>query len=454
MSATKLSPLFGACVLGSLCLMSCQNQQEYEFTKGEPDFSSKAASNVMRIGAWVAPPPANWAGKGNANFITQESYDTVAESGINVIYSLYENGNRSAAALAAQYAERAGIKYLARDPNVSVDPEAMELEPGEMHASTSSYDGEKGLAGWLIQDEPSAASFPMLGRLKRYFEREYPGKEFYINLFPTYANTSQLGTSNYEDYIDSYISTVNPDFLSYDHYTMMVDGYGNYKMTEDVLWNLELVAYKCKEAGIPMYTFVQAMSYDGNTRVPNEAEIRHQVLTQMAYGSRSIQYFCYWTPLEFTQGSPSMITVDGQKTDIYYHVQKVNRELMNIDEAYLDFTWEDTMTVVGSEVRDVVKQFDMIEHPVTSLDGIASINATQNTLVGHFKNKDGVDAYLFTNFSDPKKEAIDDVEISLPGASDALIYQQEGKEVKQLSKGKLTLKLNPGDGAFIIPFSK
>ena len=440
--------------LGSLCIMSCQKKPKYDFKKGTPDYSAKAGENILRIGAWVAPPPANWNGKGNPNQITQKNYDDIAASGINIIYSLYEMNNLAATQMALEYAENAGIRYLARDTATTLDPVAMEMEPGEMHQKTKAYDGMSALSGWLVQDEPGARDFEKLGRIREFFEAEYPGKEFYVNLFPTYANPSQTETDSYERYIDDYLRIVKPPFLSYDHYCMMVDGYGNKKMTEDVLWNLELVANKCKQAGIPMYTFVQAMSFSEDTRVPNEAEIRHQVLTQLAYGSRSIQYFCYWTPLEFTQGSPSMITIDGQKTAIYDHVKKVNSELLSLDEAYLDFDWVETLPVKGSEVRDVVKQFRLLEQSPESLEAIASIEASQNTLVGHFKDHAGRDGFLVTNFSDPAINAEDKVTIDFSGAKKALVYHGTSKEVVSLKKGVYETAIAAGDGVFVIPFAE
>lgn len=446
------SKLFIFLAVGGVCLMSCSDKASYKFKEGQPDYSSKASTNVFRIGAWVSPPPGNWNGKGNANFITQESYNVVAESGINVIYCLYEHNNKTATINALDYAEEAGIKYLARDANVSLDPIAMELEEGEVRELTSSYNSKKALRGWLVQDEPSATQFEALGRSKEYFSKEFPNKEFYVNLFPTYANTSQLGVASYEEYIDRFIQIVKPDFLSFDHYTMMQDGYGHKKLSEDVLWNLDLVAKKCKAAGIPMYTFVQAMSFDETTRVPNEQEIRHQVLTQLAYGSRSIQYFCYWTPLEFDKGSPAMITIDGQKTDIFNYVKTVNSELMNIDEVFYEYSWDATMPIIGSDVHTLVKQYELLDDKVTSFEAINSYTATQNTLISRFIGKDGREAFMVMNFSDPALNATDHVTIEFGGGKKALYYHKTEKKVVELKKHVLELDIEPGDGYFVIPF--
>lgn len=437
-------------------LMGCSanNLNRYEVVSGEPDFSPKAGDNVLRIGAWVAPPSGNWNNKGNPNFITQERYDEIEESGINVIYGLYEIANRPAIASALGYAEKSGIEYLARD-NLDLDPQELELEEGDLHAITKSYDSASALKGWLVTDEPGARKFERLARLKELFQKDYPGKEFYVNLFPTYANTSQLQASSYEEYIDEYISTVHPDFVSFDHYSMMEDGYGNKKLTDDVLYNLEIVANKCKQAGIPMYTFVQAMSYDNATRVPNEAEVRHQVMTELAYGSRSIQYFCYWTPLEFTDaGSPSMITKDGKRTALYDHVKAVNAELKNLDEAYLDFSWVGAMPVKGSNVEGEVTQMQMCSLSLKEIEAISDLACSENTLIGAFKNKEGRDGFLISNFSDPSLLKKDVVSLRFNGADAALVYHGQSKEVVELSSSSFEITLDEGDGIFVIPFKK
>ena len=156
-------------------------------------------------------------------------------------------------------------------------------------------------------------------RFKKFYNEELPGKDFYVNLFPTYATTAQLETDSYEEYIRKYIEIVKPDYVSYDHYALMEDGYGVKKITDDVLYNLEIVAKLCKEANIPMMTFVSTMCYGLGTREPwSVEEIRWQVMNELAYGSIGIQYFCYFTPLgAFTDECIAMIDHSGNRTDVY-----------------------------------------------------------------------------------------------------------------------------------------
>lgn len=433
--------------------MSCGGGSSYEVKEGKPDYAAKAKDNVLRVGAWVSPPSGNWNSSGNPDFITKENYQDIADAGINSMYALYEISNRPAITRAVQYAEEVGIKYLARDYAVMVDPVKLEYDQGDMHALTSSYDGGSAFNGFLVTDEPGANDFERLGRLKKYYEKEYPGKEFYVNLFPSYASLSQTQTDSYGEYLDRYISEVNPDFVSYDHYALSLDGYGTYHITEDVLWNLEMVSKRCQKAGIPMYTFVSTMKYDMSSRDPIENEVRWQVYTQLAYGSRSIQYFCYWTPIESDFNAyEAVITRDGKKTPRYEYLKNVNHELQGLDEALLEFDWVDTMPVKGTAHHTSEKQFGMLENPLTKSEGLGNIEASEDTLIGVFKSKDGRDGYMITNFSEPREGNDDKVSLTFLGASKALVYVNGTPEVADLNNGTLEISIVPGDGVFAIPY--
>lgn len=446
-------------LLGGLTLMSCKKEEstpksDVVVIEGRPDYTNLATSNVLRIGAWVAPPPANWNGKGNPDFATLQQYQAVQESGINVIYALYENANHVVMKRVSEYCAQLGIKYLGRDTGMDVDPELLELEEGEFRLRAKDYYQMESFAGHLITDEPGASKFERLGKLKKYYKSEFPDKEFYINLFPTYASPSQIECDSYAEYIDSYITYVQPDFVSLDHYPLMVDGYGKYKITEDVLSNLEIVATRCKDAGIPMYNFIQSMSYSATSRCPDESEVRWQVLTNMAYGSKSIQYFCYFTPLEFNdgEGTPAMIDKQGNKTPQYYAVQAVNEELLLLDEAYLEYNWDATMVISGKNASSTNKAFLQLEHALTEHEMIQSVEASEDTLIGAFTGKDKRTAFLITNFSDPKAGTKDTVSITFYNATHALVYHYGVAEYVELNNGKLDYTLDEGDGIFVIPY--
>ena len=201
-------------------------------------------------------------------------------------------------------------------------------------------------------------------------------------------------------------------------------------------------------------TFVQIMSYSESSRCPNEQELRYQIMTQLAYGSKGIQYFCYWTPIEWGEDTctPAMITMDGQKTERYYYAKTVNEELLKMDEAYLNFDWDGTMVLEGSEGNSTNKGYKLLSNALTSHEMIKEVKATQDALVGTFTGKDGRKAFMITNFDDPAYKHDNNIEITFNGAKKVLIYHYGNKEIKDLVNGKLEYKLDPGDGIFVIPF--
>ena len=79
------------------------------------------------------------------------------------------------------------------------------------------------IKGYFIMDEPGVKDFPALGKAVAAVKGHAPGKLAYINLFPDYAtlgapDMSQLGTSNYTEYLERFVSEVRPQVISYDNY--------------------------------------------------------------------------------------------------------------------------------------------------------------------------------------------------------------------------------------------
>ena len=139
-------------VLGGLTFMSCKTENAPESNvvviEGRPDYSALSETNVLRIGAWVSPPAANWNGMGNPDFATLEQYQAIQESGINVIYALYENANHPVMKRVTEYCAQLGIKYLGRDtePTFIENGEEYMLQNNEFlyieyTPSTTSEDG-------------------------------------------------------------------------------------------------------------------------------------------------------------------------------------------------------------------------------------------------------------------------------------------------------------------------
>jgi hypothetical protein len=445
-------------VLFIFALSACRKTEEPIY--GNPELT-------MHIGAWVAPP--NFKDDfGNYRFITPEHYQNIADSGINVIYGLYEAGDMEAIALALDMAEMAGIGYYIYhwtlkglfqdifDGLGNPISEDMAADIATLEQIMAPFKDHPAFKGNMIIDEPGAAPFKGLGIYHQIYREMFPDKDFYVNLFPTYSSLSQRDGRSYVEYIQEFIDLVNPEFLSYDHYPLMVF-YDQPVLTDDYLLNLDFVSEMTKEAGIPFWLFIQTIGYTTvsgtQARRPNEADVRWQVGVSKAFGAQGIQHFTYWTPGTNNNESftDAMIDRDGNKTDLYYAVQKVNHEVLFYDHVYLSFDWQGVMTY-SPDANEPHVNFRMLGNPITSHKRIRSLNADEHTLIGVFKNENNVDGFMVVNYNDPALAQENTVTIRFNEAKHAIIYHQGERHIVNLNRGVLNLDLEAGDYAFVIPY--
>jgi len=179
---------------------------------------------------------------------------------------------------------------------------------------------------YYIIDEPSATTFPDLGRLVAHLRERDPGHMPYINLFPTYANNAQLGTSGdtvtaYREHLRQFVDVVKPMLLSWDNYQFYKNRDG-----DQYFLNLAMIRAKALEAKLPFLNIVQAASWEPNVRVPVPDEMRYLVYTTIAYGAQGISYYVY----QAVNHKGGLANADGTTTPIYDAVKPLNQEFVAI----------------------------------------------------------------------------------------------------------------------------
>lgn len=282
------------------------------------------------------------------------------DSGINLIYGLYETANDQLDDVqkSLDLCQKYGIKYLVRDSNTNEPDEEL------MRAALEKYAKHPAFAGLKVQDEPGVNSFERFGDAHPIFQKLLPDKYFYINLLPSYSTPAQLqygaattqtsGSITFEQYLDAYIKTVKPKFLSYDYYALtekkdfIQTGYFN-----------ELSTFRKLglKNNIPYWVFIQACSFNSLTRRPNEAEILWQVNTSLAYGAKGIQYFCYFTPIEDDIFQGNFIDKNGNKTEIYAYGQKANRQIAAVDDVLMNSVSKGVIVTGTSPILDSRRRY-------------------------------------------------------------------------------------------------
>lgn len=154
----------------------------------------------------------------------------------------------------------------------------------------------------------------------------------YINLYPTYASSAQLGAADYPTYLSEYMSIVKPELLSYDNYQFFGDFYGDgsgiYGDRPDYFKNMAIISHTAKQAGIPFLNIVQACSWSSYMRVPTGDELRYLYNTSLAYGAAGVSDFVYREP-GFAGG---MANADGTTTTLYNTAKTINPEFVAVGE--------------------------------------------------------------------------------------------------------------------------
>jgi hypothetical protein len=293
-----------------------------------------------------------------AGFVAPEHLDIVAAAGLKCIVS---EGSTHVGDAAAAF----GMDEIQRRVNALVER----------------VKGHEAIFGYYLRDEPGAAAFPGLGRWVAAFRKVDPAALAYINLFPNYASPKQMDAPAYKEYVQSYVETVKPDFLSYDHYALMDDG----SLRQGYFQNLEAVRNVALKYGLPFWNIVLSNAHF-NFAEPTSAGFRFQLYTTLAYGARGISFFTYFAP---TIGNYRLAPIDqfGNKTPTWDMLREVNLQLHKLGPVYLS-----------------LKSVNVFHHPNVP-DGCAGIATSRfvasvsghDLLVGEFENGKGQPFVMVVN---------------------------------------------------------
>jgi len=169
-------------------------------------------------------------------------------------------------------------------------------------------------------DEPGEDRFAELAKVNQRIQRLVPAKPYWDNLLPTYAFAS---LEEYDHYVQAYLDTVKPKLFTYDHYCLVgrdpqthaESWYGPHR-EGDYFANLEIVRRRALEVGVE-FGVILSVGVFGPVRGVSDAELRWQAFTTLAYGARSLGWFCYLTEGiygNWTNWADMVLNRDGTRT--------------------------------------------------------------------------------------------------------------------------------------------
>lgn len=371
----------------------------------------------MLIGAWIAPPHKIEGIQENFNVLYQ--YKMIKEVGINTIYGLYENpeNHNEQVDKAIELSNEVGINYFVRDPRLKDISDVKDIK------KISNVYMKKGAAGVLVADEPGTIDFNELSKGYNCFHEIYKQKMYYVNLLPIYANANQflMGAWYQEEtqskldanaYYEAYVKELKLPYLSYDFYPFE----GEFpNVRNDYFTQLEMIREITDREEIIPICFIQVNAFGPHIRIPTFKEILWQVNTSIAYGTKGIQYFTYFLPInnEFEKFRGSIIDHYGLKTKLFDEVKTINQWInqispLIIDSKLIEVTKEDEQLLVSRFVGHHV-EFKLL----TNL-------SLENVYTSKNFNQEAIKEIITMNKQINKNEMI-----LQPGEAVIIIYKEE-----------------------------
>ena len=192
---------------------------------------------------------------------------------------------------------------------------------------------------YSVADEPLPGDFAALGATVASLRALDPDHMSYINLAPSTVGNSAL--------LDTYMTTVQPDLISWDFYQFR--DYGDLKQYFAALTNARLAS---QAYDVPFLNMVQSAAWGGASRIPTGDELRFLNYTSLAYGAQGISYYVYFWYDHiggFSEG-------DGTATALYDDVKLINPEFVAIAEEI-----QALKSIGGYHLGDLPPPYDLTD---------------------------------------------------------------------------------------------
>ena len=319
-------------------------------------------------------------------------------------------------------------------------------------------------------DDTSGEIVELVNAYKRY-KAAFPNSNAYINLLPygdwDESKVNPGNVSIYKEYVQYYVNNIAKDttdedgniipgtgYISFDYYPLKIDG-ATKSILETHLWNLEYVAGLCRDNGLELRTYVKSATEDDTTnkkrKIENINDLYMQIYSALAYGSKEVIYYTF---ADYDDSGIGMVETSLETSNVYNWAVQANNEVLAFSTAYMNFTWKSASYFGASSNQQGLTSAGVY-------GSISAVSSSASVVVGNFDDADedymygAANAYMVVNYGDPSNgTTASDIAITFNGTpTRALVYENGVARVVTLSSNVLTLSLEVGEGAFVIPLT-
>lgn len=459
----------------------------------------------FRLSAYYAPTDGTWYDAGkfyrvDEDFRTVKRYKEYLDAGLNVMLlsgsesCKYrgEEWDSSDTKMMMDRAFEAGIsEILIFDYRLREEMSAVEgglVGEGKMFGSEQELDyrveecmrpymKHPAFCGVILRDEPNYKMLKSIGQVYRSIKRVYPSAVVHCNLWP--PAYSSIGTflppvgepkdldKSWKTYLSNFVDFCGASYIQYDQYPFQ-PGF----IAQGYLKGLQMSAEFCRDREIDFYytaqTFGMIMNGKIHHRPVTEEDVCFLLNNLLGFGVKEIAYYSYWTfqncmsDTTYVLDGTSFITRDGRKTDMYYFMQRVNRDLQKFAPVILDFTYQASTYYTKDKTKYFnghVADHEFYKMKREKLTHIKNVEFDKETiLMTELKDMDkGHHMYMVQNIIDPAEKDGENTAITIKVEFDdkfehVVVYEKGVPEYIKLDLASYQCTLHPGQAKFLLPY--
>ena len=418
------------------------------------------------------------------NYITDEYFQLIAESGVNVIigsnldYNYYPDQVKKA----LKFGEKYGIGIYVKDSALKT------MTANEVEQRIAEYRGYESFVGIFVTEEPgydkykpkdesnTVDSYASLTTILNKM-----GILTYVNMYPIADTASAMESwwgvtdkTNYTDYVNKVNSTLNPATLMWDYYPFAVPKTEDETSRKELkidkaeyFWNMAEIRRQAQASDKPFWAYVQAGSnwndeqeyFPTQVYAPTEGQFHWNMNTSLAFGAQGIQYFPLIQPYHFAYAGSSaedkvwdferngLIGAFGNKTDWYYYAEAANAHVAAMDHILMN-SYNEQIIALGdaaTDTKDLINDTNMDVKKSASYKKLTSVSDGANVLIGCFDYK-GKTALYVVNYNYNAEQ--NGIILNFDGKSNITKY--ENATETKTTGSSITLNMAAGEGILLV----
>lgn len=358
----------------------------------------------------------------------------------------------------------------------------------------SLYAGYPGVYGVCLADEPKNLYVQSYGEVYNSIKRVsakngwniYPdfnlnplnlSRHVYGNFYPHVEGTGDVDetTGNatfeeamkrYQQYIENYLDSMQPDVIQYDDYPLR-----NGRLLPTYIPCLQYIAEVAKERGIEFHMVTQSFDMRTNgtqsTRKLTEAGAKWLNNMLLGFGVREISYFTYYTRTEnrsdgesFYDGGSSFVDVYGKPMQTYYVMKDIMAANQKFAPTLFQFDYQKSGVFKSQTTAYYPEHLEYVEFNMATYDALEKVTIDKECAMVNelYDDEKGLYMYMAMNITDPQYQGslvYQTITLKFDSKYDyALVYRNGESGIYKLKNSTLKVKGAPGDASFVIPFSK